>query len=133
MKLKNLKSIGHNAAHSYFSTLSHIGHNYTCTVLHRFALQNGLSQLELDVLNINVSPLQNTEIEASLLDFRQRFFELLNRENIPIEAVSSYKLVVERMGERIDVIDLRGNPELVDVNGKAYICAEIWAKYPEPV
>jgi len=133
MKLKNLKSIGHNAAHSYFSTLSHIGQKYTCTVLYRFALKNGLSQLELDVLNSSVNPLQNAEIEGSLLEFRQRFVEMLNRENIPIEAVSSYKLIVDRIGDRTDVINLRGKPELVDVNGKAYICAEIWAKYPEPI
>ena len=133
MQLTKLKSIGHNAAHSYFSALSHIDQTYTCTVLHRFALHNGLSQLELDVLNAKIYPLQNKEIEASLSNFRQRFIALLERENIPIEAVKSYKLVVERLGDRIDIVDLRGKPELVDMNGKAYLCAEVWAKYPEPI
>ena len=133
MKLKNLKSIGHNAAHSYFSTLSHINQEYTCTVLHRFALHNGLSQLELDVLNAEMHPLQSKEIEVSLSDFRQQFFALLKNENIPTEAVKSYKLVVERLGDRIDAVDLRGQPELIDMNGKAYLCAEVWAKYPEPI
>lgn len=133
MKLKNLKSIGHNAAHSYFSALSHIGQKYTCTVLHRFALHNGLSQLELDVLNAEMYPLRNKEVEASLSDFRKQFLALLKHENIPVEAVKSYKLIVERLGNRIDVVDLRGQPELVDVNDKTYVCAEIWAKYPEPI
>ena len=133
MQLTKLKSIGHNAAHSYFSALSHIDQTYTCTVLHRFALHNGLSQLELDVLNAKIYPLQNKEIEASLSNFRQRFIALLERENIPIEAVKSYKLVVERLGDRIDIVDLRGKPELVDMNCKAYLCAEVWAKYPEPI
>ena len=133
MKLKNLKSIGHNAAHSYFSTLSHINQEYTCTVLHRFALHNGLSQLKLDVLNAEIHPLQSKEIEASLSDFRQQFITLLKNENIPTEAVKSFKLIVERLGDRIDVVDLHGKPELIDMNDKAYLCAEVWAKYPEPI
>ena len=133
MKLKNLKFIGHNAAHSYFSMLSHIVQKYTCTVLYRFALHNGLSQLELDVLNAEMYPLRNKEIEASLSDFRKQFITLLKHENIPVETVKSYKLIVERLSDRIDVVDLRGQPELIDINGKTYTCAEIWAKYPEPV
>ncbi|UOQ74283.1 hypothetical protein [Hymenobacter cellulosilyticus] len=133
MKLKKLKSIGHNAAHSYFSTLSHIGPQYTCTVLHQLALRNGLLQLELDVLNVEMLPLRNEDVEVSLLDFRQQFFGLLRQENIPAEAVTSYKLVVERLGERADVVDLRCRPELVDIHGKTHICTEVWQKYSESI
>ncbi|KAA9338459.1 hypothetical protein F0P96_06395 [Hymenobacter busanensis] len=133
MKLKKLKSIGHNAAHSYFSTMSHIGQQYTCTVLHRFALHNDLSQLELDVLKAEMHPLRSTEVEASLSNFRQQFFDLLQHEDISVEAVKSYKLVVERLGDRVDVIDICCRPELVDMNDKVHVCAGVWQKYPESV
>ncbi|MGI4874181.1 MAG: hypothetical protein ACRYFX_23720 [Janthinobacterium lividum] len=133
MKLKKLKSIGHNAAHSYFSTLGHIGQEYTCTVLHRLALTNELSHLELDVLNAKVHPIQNLAVEESLSDFREQFFNILQRENIPVEAVESYRLSVELLGNRMDVVDIRCQPQLTDMNGKIHVCAEIRQKYPEPV
>ena len=133
MKLKKLKSIGHNAAHSYFSMLSHIGQEYTCTVLHRLALNHDLSHLELDVLKAEMYPLRSNDVEASLSGFRQQFFGLLQQELIPAETVKSYKLIIEFLGKRADVIDLRCRPELVDTNGKVHACAEVWQKYPEPI
>jgi len=133
MKLKKLRAIGHNAAHSYLSTLGHIGQEYTCTVLHRLALQNNLFCLELDVLNTELQPIQNASVKASLFDFRQQFFDMLERESIPARAVISYKMLVERLGSRMDVVDIRCEPELTDLNGKIYNCAEILQKYPAPV
>jgi hypothetical protein len=133
MKLKKLRAIGHNAAHSYFSTLGHIGQEYTSTVLHRLALQNDIIQLELDVLNTKLRPVQNIAIEASLFDFRMQFFNMLWHENIPVEAVNSYKIFVERLSDRMDVVDIRCQPELKDSNGKVYNCAEVLSKYPAPV
>jgi len=78
-------------------------------------------------------PLRNEEVEASLSVFRQQFFALLERENIPVEMIKSYKLIIERLGNRLDVIELRGQPELIDTNGKIYLCSEILTKYPEPI
>ena len=133
MKLKKLRAIGHNAAHSYFSTLGHIGQEYTCTVLHRLALRSNLFRLELDVLTIKLQPAQNVAVEAALSNFRQQFFKMLQHENIPVEAVKTYKILVERLGDRMDVVNIRCKPELTDLNGKIYDCAEIYQKYPEPV
>jgi len=133
MKLRKLKSVGYNAAHSYFSTLGHIGQEYTCTVLHRLALTSELFKLELDVLNAKAHPIQNLAVEDSLSDLRQQFFIMLQHENIPIEAVKSYKIIVERLGTRMDVVDIRCYPQLTDMNGKIHVCAEIWQKYPAQV
>ena len=132
MKLKKLGAIGHNAAHSYFST-GHIGQDYACTVLYRLALQHTLFCLELDVLNTELRPIQPIAVEASLVDFRQQFFDMLGRENIPAGAVISYKILVERRGDRMDVVAIRCKPELADLNGKIYSGAEILLKYPAPV
>ncbi|MDJ0366597.1 hypothetical protein QMK33_15670 [Hymenobacter sp. H14-R3] len=90
-------------------------------------------RLELDVLNTRLQPAQNTAFEASLFDFRMQFFDMLQHENIPVEAVNSYKIFVERLSDRMDVIDIRCQPELKDSNGKVYNCAEVFSKYPAPV
>jgi hypothetical protein len=80
-----------------------------------------------------LQPVQNTAVEASLFDFRTHFFDMLQHENIPAEAVNSYKIFVERLSDRMDIVDIRCQPELIDSNGKVYNCAEVLSKYPAPV
>lgn len=134
MKLRNLKSVGHNAAHSYLSTLSHIEEEYTATVLYREALKAGMSKLELDVLNVTFSHLSRADdIRRSLQELQQKFLELLSKENIPSEAVKSYKLLLELKGSRMDVVDFQCKPVIIDLNNKVYECAIVSEKYIEPV
>ena len=134
MKLKNLKSVGHNTAHSYLSTLGHIGGMYASTYLHRLALKNGRSTIELDVLNASISGLApDNNVKNSLQELRAQFTELLRKEGIPAEAVKTYKLSIELLGNRMDVVDIQCTPFLIDWNDKAYNCALVREKYPEPV
>ena len=93
MQLKKLKSIGHNVSHSYLSALSLIGDNYTCTIIHRLAVKNGLQELELDMLHPAIHPVQDADVEKSLLKFYERLLELLHREGIPVEAIKSLAVV----------------------------------------
>jgi len=96
MKLKNLKSVGHNTAHSYLSTLGHISGIYASTYLHRLVLRSGSATVELDVLNASISPFApDNEVTNSLQDLQAQFMELLQKEGIPAEAVKTYKLSIE--------------------------------------
>ncbi len=134
MKLKNLKSVGHNAAHSFLSTLGHIGALYASTYLHRLALKSSLSAIEIDVLKASISGFAPVdEVTNSLQELRAQFLELLRKEGIPTEAVKTYKLYIKLIGDRIDVIDIQCKPHLIDLNDKVYDCALITEKYPEPV
>jgi hypothetical protein len=134
MKLKNLKSVGHNTAHSYLSTLGHIGGMYASTYLHRLALKNGLKIIELDVLNASISGFAPVDdVTNSLHELRALFLKLLQKEGIPTEAVKAYKLSIKLIGDRIDVIDIQCKPNLIDLNNKVYDCALITEKYPESV
>ena len=134
MKLKNLKSVGHNAAHSFLSTLGHMGEMYASTYLHRLALKSGLSAIEIDVLNASISGFAPVdEVTNSLQGLRAQFLELLQKEGIPTEAVKAYKLSINLIGDRIDVIDIQCKPLLIDLNDKVYDCALITEKYPEPI
>ncbi|MFD1469377.1 hypothetical protein ACFQ48_14190 [Hymenobacter caeli] len=134
MKLKNLKSVGHNTAHSYLSTLGHIGGMYASTYLHRIALKSSLSAIEIDVLNATISELApNDEVTDSLQGLRVQFLELLQKEGIPTKVAKTYKLFIKIIGNRIDVINIQCKPLLIDLNDKVYDCALITEKYPEPV
>ena len=113
MKLKNLKSVGHNAAHSFLSTLGHIGALYASTYLHRLVLASGLSTIEVDVLNASISGFAPVdEVTNSLQGLRVQFLELLRKEGIPTEAVKTYKLSIKLIGNRIDVVDIQCKPAL---------------------
>ncbi|WP_324674643.1 hypothetical protein [Hymenobacter sp. GOD-10R] len=93
-----------------------------------------MSKLELDVLNVTFSHLSRVDdIKTSLQELQQKFLALLSKENIPPEAVKSYKLLLELKGSRVDVVDLQCKPEIVDLNDKLYECAIVSEKYPEPV
>ena len=134
MKLKNLKSVGHNTAHSYLSTLGHIDGMYASTYLHRLALKNGLSIIKLDVLNASISGLAlDDDAKNSLQELRTQFTELLRKEGIPFEAIKAYKLSIKLLGNRIDIVDIQCTPLLIDWNDKAYNCASVREKYPAPV
>ena len=134
MKLRNLKSVGHNAAHSYLSTLGHIGGMYASTYLHRMALRSGLSTIELDILGTSIPALvPDAKVADSLQELRAQFMQLLQREGIPTVAVKTYRLFIELVGDRIDVVDIRCKPVLIDSNNKEHICAVISVKYPDPI
>ena len=134
MKLKKLKAVGHNTAASYLSTLSLIGGKYTSTVLYRLTLEMGVSSLEIDVLNYSTIPsIEHSGIKASLSELKERFIEILGKEEIPYEAVKSFKISIDILGKRKDVIDIRCRPIIIDWNDKKYECALVHEKYPDPI
>ncbi|HRH37243.1 MAG TPA: hypothetical protein PK760_02790 [Flavobacteriales bacterium] len=134
MKLRKLSSVGHNAAASYMSTISHIGQSYTTTFIYRLALKRGLATVELDVLNASSEPsFDNADLRASLLELKVKFLGLLERESLPAEAVTSYKLSMQLLGSMRDVVDLQCTPTITDLNGKLYNCAAVREKYPAPI
>lgn len=134
MKLKKLKSVGHNTAASYLSTLSQIGTKYTSTVLYRLTLEIGVKSLEMDVLNnFTVPSLEHSGIKASLDQLKERFIEILSKEEIPYEAVKSFKISLDLLGNRKDVVDIRCRPIIIDWNDKKHECAPVYEKYPEPI
>ena len=134
MKLKKLKSVGHNTAAYYLSTLSLIGGKYTSTVLYQLALEMGVTSLEIDVINnITVPSIEHSGIKSSVSQLKERFIEILNKEEIPYEAVKSFKITIDLLGIRKDVVDIRCRPIIIDWNDKKYECALVHEKYPEPI
>ena len=134
MKLKKLRSVGHNTAASYLSTLSLIGGKYTSTVLYRLTLEMGVTSLEIDVINNTTVPsVEHSGIKASLNQLKERFIEILGKEEIPFEAVKSFKISMDLLGKRKDVVDIRCRPIIIDWNDKKYECALVHEKYPEPI
>lgn len=134
MKLKKLAAVGHNAAASYMSTLSHIDVEYASTFIYRLALKRELSSIELDVLNASVQPpIDNKPLRLSLLGLKTQFLELLGKESLPPESVSDYTLTMRLLGTMRDVVDLQCEPSIVDLNGKVHKCAHVRERYAAPI
>lgn len=94
----------------------------------------GFTHLELDVLNNTIYPsIEHSGVKTSLSQLKVRFLEILYKEEIHFEAVKSFKISIDLLGSREDVVDIRCKPIIVDWNGKEYECASVYEKYPEPI
>ncbi len=134
MKLKKLAAVGHNAAASYMSTLSHIDGEYASTFIYRLALKREMTAIQLDVLNANVDPaIDNKQLRSSLLALRSQFLELLGKESLPADSVHAYTLTMRLLGNQRDVVDLQCEPVIVDLNGKVHKCAHVRERYSAPI
>jgi hypothetical protein len=134
MKLKKLSAVGHNAAASFMSTLSHIDVEYASTFIYRLALNRGLTSIELDVLDASVTPvIVSEQLHDALLRLKAQFLELLGKESLPADAVIAYTLTMRLFGSMRDVVDLQCEPVIVDLNGKIHKCAHVRERYPAPI
>jgi hypothetical protein len=134
MKLKKLAAVGHNAAASYMSTLSHIDGEYASTFIYGLAFKRGVMTLQLDVLNTSIDPaIDNKHLRTSLLALRSQFLSLLEKESLPAESVNAYTLTMRALGNQRDVVDLQCEPLIVDLNGKVHKCAHVRERYPSPI
>ncbi|OWP62422.1 hypothetical protein CDA63_14115 [Hymenobacter amundsenii] len=107
---------------------------YASTYLYRMALNSGVLVVKIDVLNACAPAfLRDDKLIKSLQELRIQFIGLLSKESIPAEAVKTYKLFIEVIGNRPDVVDIQCKPIIVDWNDKVCKCAPVREKYPEPV
>lgn len=134
MKLKKLKSVGHSTASSYMSTLSSINGNYATTIVYRYGLKNGLKKFTLDVLKEEIEgDIRHKGIENSLKNLKLQFYDILKKEGLTEDSVTSYKPNFIILGNQRDIIDIQCEPKVIDLNGKLYECAYVREKYPESI
>jgi len=55
-KLKHLKSIAHNLAHTYFSLMNYIDGDYILEHLFKIVKENQISEFKVDVINVKIEP-----------------------------------------------------------------------------
>jgi hypothetical protein len=128
-KLKVLKSIGHNLAHSYLSLMNYREGNYICSLLEDIARQHNEPHIVIDVLHSQIQPtLFNIPvIQTSLLDMRKELVRLLHADKLTIDDVQSITITIDfqlentlQLRSGLEVIPYKCVVDIEDCNGKSY-------------
>ena len=140
-KLKVLKSVAHNLAHSYLSLMNYIDNEYTVERLFQIAKNSGENQIYIDVLNKVIRPeIYNTpEIQKSLIYMEKSFDSLINPEKITRDHIKSVEIKITfhldqtRPSETVKGLELPSYDcisEITDINGKVHSKSVVeWWRY----
>lgn len=90
-KLKVLKSIGHNAMHSYLSLMNYRENDHVIGHLYRMAKDSNNSNVFIDILKKEIKPnsFGIKVIKQSLIDLEQDFLRLLKGANLTKDDIQS--------------------------------------------
>lgn len=90
-KLKVLKSIGHNATHSYLSLMNYRENDHVIGHLYRIAKDSNNSNIFIDILKKEIKPnsFGTKVIKQSLIDLEQDFLRLLKGANLTKDDIQS--------------------------------------------
>lgn len=91
VKLKLLKSIGHNTVHSYLSLMNYRDNGYVIEHLYNIAKEKNIESIFIDILGRSLKPeaFEIPVIKDSLIDLRKNFDEYLKDANIPLDNIKS--------------------------------------------
>ncbi len=140
-KLKVLKSVAHNLAHSYLSLMNYIDGEYTAERLFQIAKDSGENQIHIDVLNKIIRPeIYNTpEIQKSLIYMEKSFDSLINPEKITRDYIKSVEIRIAfhldqtRPSKTVEGLELPSYDcvsEITDINGKVHSKSVVeWWRY----
>lgn len=96
-RLKMLKSIAHNVAHSYLSLMNYIDGEYTVERLFQIAKKSKQTYIVIDILHQSIEPpiYSTPEIEISLVYLKKSFQNLLGSESIPENSIQSARIKID--------------------------------------
>lgn len=129
VKLKLLKSIGHNTVHSFLSLMNYRDDGYVIEHLYNIAKEKNIESIVIDILGRSIKPeaFEVPVIKGSLNDLWKDFENHLKGENIPIDNVKSATATIVFYLEKPH-IGTSGNEletynclvEIIDKNDKSY-------------
>ncbi|MHB8130080.1 MAG: hypothetical protein ACYDEX_13890 [Mobilitalea sp.] len=141
-RMKMLKSIAHNAAHSYLSLMNYINGEYTVDRLFQVAKESRETNIVIDILQQSIEPsiYLTTEIKLSLIYLKNSLESLLSSEKIPLDNILSAKIRINfnleeetKLSSNVQGLELpkyKCESEIIDINGKVYKKEVIeWWKY----
>lgn len=128
-KLKVLRSIGHNLAHSYMSLMNYRNGNYVCSYLEELSRNNNQTHIVINVLDCTLEPrsFKIPVIRDSLLDLKRNLIRNLESDKLTIDHVKSVIITVDfelgnvlRFQSGLEVIPYHCLVQIEDCNGKLH-------------
>jgi hypothetical protein len=116
-KLKVLRSIGHNLAHSYLSLMNYRQDDYVCSVLERLSREHSQYHIVIDVLNCTIEPhsFNIDVIRDSIIDLKQDLIRNLQSDKLTVEHIKSTIITID-----FDIENLQRRPSGLEV--VPYLC-----------
>ena len=140
-RMKILKSIAHNVAHSYLSLMNYIDGEYTVERLFQLAKESKQTNIVIDILMRTIEPQIYVipEIEKSLIYLEKTFDSLIKAEKITREHILSAVITIEfdlektQISKAVPELELpqyECMSEIIDSTGKIYRKEVVeWWKY----
>jgi hypothetical protein len=130
-RMKMLKSIAHNVAHSYLSLMNYIDGEYTVERLFQIAKESKQTIIVIDILIRSIEPqiYVVSEIEKSLIYLEKTFDSLIKAEEITREHILSAVITIEfdlektQISKTVPDLELpkyECMSEIIDSTGKVY-------------
>ncbi|MGV8981140.1 hypothetical protein [Clostridium sp.] len=130
-RMKMLKSIAHNVAHSYLSLMNYIDGEYTIERLFQTAKKSKQTNIVIDILQKSIEPpvYATPQIKLSLIYLEDTFKSLLNSEEIPLKNIKSatirisFDLEGTKISHNVPNLELskyKCESEIMDLDGKIY-------------
>lgn len=130
-RMKMLKSIAHNVAHSYLSLMNYIDGEYTVERLYQIAKESKQTNIVIDILQKSIEPpvYATPQIKLSLIYLEDTFKSQLNSEEIPLKNIKyatiriSFDLEgtkISRNEPNLELSKYKCEPEIMDLNGNIY-------------
>lgn len=130
-RMKMLKSIAHNVAHSYLSLMDYINGDYTVERLFQIAKDTKQTNIVINIIQKLIEPsvYSTPEINISLDYLYNTFDRLLSSENIPLSSIKSAEIRINfdlegtKMSLNVPELELlkyKCVSEIVDISGKIY-------------
>lgn len=140
-KLKVLKSIGHNLAHSFLSLMNYIDDDYIIEHIFGIAKSTSKTFITVDVLNQSIQPVEycTPSIIKSLHYLKSDFLRLLQAEHLSYDHINSAIITIDfdlsktQLSKNVPSLELAKydcNVKIVDCNGKCHKASVVeWWKY----
>lgn len=138
-KFRRLKSLAHNVAHSFLSSLNHVDGEYVATDIFESARRVGANRVTIDFLNASVEPaaVATPRLTKSILATREDLPRRADFEDCDFQAISSLVLDIEfhfdrtRMSEHgLELPSYDARIALTDSRGASHISSiREWWRY----
>lgn len=140
-RMKMLKSIAHNVAHSYLSLMNYIDGEYTVERLFQIAKESKQTSIVIDILQQSIEPpiYSKTNIKLSLIYLKNSLESLLSSEKITLDNIQSAKIKIyfnlkeTKLSSNVPNLELpkyKCESEIIDINGNIYTKEVVeWWKY----
>lgn len=139
-KLKVLKSIAHNVAHSYLSLMGYIDENYIVEFIFQIAKEQNEPNVRIDILKMKIEPeeFRIPTILESLEYLKDTLERLLVSDHLSFADIDNAEIVIEfdlnktQMSRHTDLElpTYKCISEIKDINGKKHEAKVVeWWRY----